>query len=74
MHQILPPGRPMIYLKMIFLIHRDALTTLFSLYFLVAAQSNYLHSGENVIIEHITDQKDQLEISNQKLQRIYSSP
>lgn len=52
----------------IHLIHQDALTTFILALFLVAAQSNYLHSGKNVIIERITDQKDQLEISNQKLQ------
>ena len=52
----------------IHLIHQDALTTFILALFLVAAQSNYLHSGKNVIIERITDQKNQLEISNQKLQ------
>lgn len=52
----------------IHLIHQDALTTFILALFLVAAQSNYLHSGKNVIIERITDQKDQLEISNLKLQ------
>ncbi len=52
----------------IHLIRQDALTTFILALFLVAAQSNYLHSGKNVIIERITLQKDQLEISNRKLQ------
>lgn len=52
----------------IHLIHQDALTTFILALFLVAAQSNYLHSGKNVIIERITEQKNQLEISNEKLQ------
>lgn len=52
----------------IHLIHQDALSTFILALFLVAMQSNYLHSGRNVIIERITEQKDQLEISNRKLQ------
>jgi signal transduction histidine kinase len=52
----------------IHLIRQDALATFILALFLVAAQSNYLHSGKNVIIERITLQKDQLEISNRKLQ------
>lgn len=58
----------------IHLIHQDALTTFILALFLVAAQSNYLHSGKNVIIERITDQKDQLEISNLKLAGVYGPP
>lgn len=50
------------------LIHQDALFTFIMALFLVAAQSNYLNSGKNVIIEKITLQKDQLEESNRKLQ------
>ncbi|REJ82491.1 MAG: hypothetical protein DWQ44_12130 [Bacteroidetes bacterium] len=50
------------------LIRQDALSTFILALFLVAAQSNYLHSGKNVIIERITEQKNQLEISNRKLQ------
>lgn len=50
------------------LIHQDAIVTFLLAVLLVAAQSNYLHSGKNVIIERITLQKDQLEISNRKLQ------
>lgn len=52
----------------IHLIRQDALTTFILGIFLVAAQSNYMHSGKNVIIERITLQKDQLEFSNRKLQ------
>ena len=52
----------------IHLIRQDALSTFILGLFLVAAQSNYMHSGKNVIIERITVQKDQLEISNRKLQ------
>ncbi len=52
----------------IHLVRQDALMTFILALFLVAAQSNYLHSGKNVIIERITLQKDQLEISNRKLQ------
>ncbi len=49
------------------LIHQDALTTFILGLFLVAAQSNYLNSGKNVIIERISAQKDQLVRNNQKL-------
>jgi signal transduction histidine kinase len=49
------------------IIHQDALTTFILALFLVASQSNYLNSAKNVIIERITDQKNQLEINNRKL-------
>jgi signal transduction histidine kinase len=52
----------------IHLLRQDALTTFILGLFLVAAQSNYMHSGKNVIIERITVQKDQLAASNRKLQ------
>ncbi|HNS12333.1 MAG TPA: ATP-binding protein [Bacteroidia bacterium] len=52
----------------IHLIRQDALTTFILGLILVAAQSNYMHSGKNVIIERITLQKDQLAESNRKLQ------
>jgi len=52
----------------IHLIRQDALTTFILGLFLVAAQSNYMNSGKNVIIERITLQKDQLAESNRKLQ------
>jgi signal transduction histidine kinase len=55
------------------LIHQDALTTFIFGLFLVAAQSNYLNSGKNVIIERITEQKNQLEISNRRLQAYTAS-
>jgi signal transduction histidine kinase len=51
----------------IHLINQDALVTFILAIFLVAAQSNYLNSGKNVIIERITEQKNQLEVSNRKL-------
>jgi signal transduction histidine kinase len=50
------------------LIHQDALITFVFALFLVAAQSNYINSGKNVIIERITEQKNELEISNRRLQ------
>ncbi len=53
----------------IHLIRQDALTTFILGLFLVAAQSNYMNSGKNVIIERITLQKNQLEVSNKKLQQ-----
>ena len=55
------------------LINEDALITFIFALFLVAAQSNYLNSGKNVIIERITQQKNQLEISNRKLQQYTAS-
>jgi signal transduction histidine kinase len=55
------------------IIHQDALTTFIIALFLVAAQSNYLNSGKNVIIERITEQKNELEISNIKLQEYTAS-
>lgn len=55
------------------LIHQDALTTFLLGLFLVAAQSNYLNSGKNVIIEKISAQKDELIRSNQKLQEYTAS-
>ncbi|MBL0102774.1 MAG: GHKL domain-containing protein [Bacteroidetes bacterium] len=57
----------------IHLIHQDALFTFILALFLVAAQSNYLNSGKNVIIERITHQKNQLEQSNRKLQEYTAS-
>lgn len=54
-------------------IHQDALTTFVLALFLVAAQSNYLNSSKNVIIERITQQKNQLELSNRKLQAYTAS-
>jgi signal transduction histidine kinase len=53
----------------IHLIHQDALNTFIFALFLVAAQSNYLNSAKNVIIERITEQKNQLEVNNRKLQQ-----
>lgn len=55
------------------LIHQDALTTFILGLFLVAAQSNYLNSSKNVIIERITQQKDELAINNFKLQEYANS-
>jgi light-regulated signal transduction histidine kinase (bacteriophytochrome) len=49
-------------------INTDFVTTAILAFFLIAAQSSYLHSGKNVIIERITEQKDELEISNRRLQ------
>ncbi len=49
------------------LIHQDALTTFILGLFLLAAQSNYLNSSKNVIIERITQQKDELAMSNFRL-------
>ncbi len=51
------------------LIHQDALITFIFAFFFVAAQSNYLNSGKNVIIERITQQRNELEISNRKLKQ-----
>lgn len=50
------------------LIHQDALMTFIFGLFCVAAQSNYLNSGKNAIIERITEQRNELEISNKRLQ------
>jgi signal transduction histidine kinase len=55
------------------LIHLDALTTFIFGLFLVAAQSNYLNSGKNVIIQRIIAQKDQLILNNKKLQEYSES-
>ena len=55
------------------LIHQDALTTFIFGLFLVAAQSNYLNSGKNVIIQRISAQKDQLVLNNKKLQEYSES-
>jgi len=52
----------------IHLVRQDALTTFILGLILVAAQSNYMNSGKNVIIERITLQKDQLAERNRKLQ------
>src|SRR6185369_539506 len=54
------------------LINQDFLTTGILAFFLIAAQSSYMHSGKNVIIERVTEQKDELEISNRKLQEYTS--
>lgn len=55
------------------LIHQDALATFIFGLFLVAAQSNYLNSGKNVIIQRILAQKDQLVLNNKKLQEYSES-
>ena len=55
------------------LIHQDALITFIFAFFFVAAQSNYLNSGKNVIIDRITQQRNQLEVSNRRLQAYSSS-
>lgn len=55
------------------LIHQDALTTFLFGLILVAAQSNYLNSGKNVIIEKISAQKDELIRSNEKLKEYTAS-
>ena len=49
-------------------INTDFVTTAILAFFLIAAQSSYLHSGKNVIIERITEQKNELEITNRRLQ------
>jgi signal transduction histidine kinase len=49
-------------------INTDFVTTAILSFFLLAAQSSYLYSGKNVIIERITEQKNELEISNKRLQ------
>ena len=53
-------------------INMDFFTTAILAFILIAAQSRYLHSGKNVIIERITEQKDQLEVSNRRLQEYTS--
>lgn len=55
------------------LIHQDALTTFIIALVLVAAQSNYLNSGKNVIIEKVSAQKDLLIENNRKLQEYTAS-
>ena len=54
-------------------INTDFVTTAILAFFLIAAQSSYLHSGKNVIIERITEQKNQLEVSNLRLQEYTNS-
>jgi len=49
------------------LIRQDALVTFILGLFLVAFQSNYLNSTKNVIIQRITEQKDELERKNFQL-------
>lgn len=50
------------------LIRQDAFVTFIMGLFVVAFQSNYLNSTKNVIIERITEQKDELERKNLQLQ------
>jgi light-regulated signal transduction histidine kinase (bacteriophytochrome) len=54
------------------LINEDFLVTGILAFFLIAAQSNYMHSGKNIIIQRITEQRDQLEKSNLKLKEYTS--
>jgi len=54
-------------------INTDFVTTAILAFFLIAAQSSYLHSGKNVIIERITEQKNELEVSNRRLQEYTST-
>jgi signal transduction histidine kinase len=49
------------------LIHQDAFFTFVMGLFLVAYQSNYLNSTKNVIIQRITEQKDELSRTNLQL-------
>lgn len=50
------------------LIHQDAFVTFIMGLFVVAFQSNYLNSTKNVIIQRITEQKEELERKNLQLQ------
>jgi len=54
-------------------INTDFVTTAILAFIMIAAQSSYLHSGKNVIIERITEQKNELEISNRRLQEYTST-
>jgi len=50
------------------LINQDFFTTGILAFILIAAQSSYLYSGKNEIIERITEQRNELKIANEKLQ------
>ena len=49
-------------------INQDFMITMVVAFILVAAQSSYLHSGKNIIIEKITESRNQLAIKNRQLE------
>ena len=50
------------------LINQDFMITMVVAFILVAAQSSYLHSGKNIIIEKITESRNQLALKNRQLE------
>jgi len=49
-------------------INQDFMITVAFAFILVAAQSSYLHSGKNIIIEKITESRNQLALKNRQLE------
>ncbi len=49
-------------------INQDFMITMMVAFVLVAAQSSYLHSGKNIIIEKITESRNQLAMKNRQLE------
>ena len=51
-------------------INLDYLITGFTAFFILAAQLNYLESGKNIVIERITDQRNELRVKNSELRKL----
>jgi signal transduction histidine kinase len=54
-------------------INQDFMITMIVAFILVAAQSSYLHSGKNIIIEKITESRNQLALKNRQLEEYTAS-
>ena len=52
------------------MINMDFLTTLLFSMFILSAQMNYLESGKNVVIQRITEQRNELRIKNLELRKL----
>jgi PAS domain S-box-containing protein len=51
-------------------INLDYLITGFIAFFILAAQLNYLESGKNIVIERITEQRNELRVKNSELRKL----
>lgn len=51
-------------------INLDYLITGFTAFFILAAQLNYLESGKNIVIERITEQRNELRVKNIELRKL----
>jgi PAS domain S-box-containing protein len=51
-------------------VNLDHVITAFTAFFILAAQLNYLESGKNIVIERITEQRNELRVKNIELRKL----